>query len=90
MVGLSHKMGSAPDGGWRRPVRRVLSIGFFFVVWHYSTKWDIDLYVRFQNIPTPWEVLEEAGIAGDVVPVTYMNSSADIKAFVGRHGGCRR
>jgi NitT/TauT family transport system permease protein len=53
-------MGSAPDGDWRRPVRRVLSIGFFFVVWHYSTKWDIDLYVRFQNIPTPWEVLEEA------------------------------
>src|SRR5438094_1856594 len=53
-------MAPAPDGGWQRPVRRVLSIGFFFVVWHYSTKWDVDLYVRFQNIPTPWEVLEEA------------------------------
>src|SRR5438309_12000804 len=53
-------MAPAPDGGWPRPVRRVLSIGLFFVVWHYSTKWDVDLYVRFQNIPTPWEVLEEA------------------------------
>ena len=34
-----------------------------------------------------WDVLEEQGIAADVVPVTYMNSSADIKGFVGRHGG---
>ncbi len=31
--------------------------------------------------------LEAAGIADQVVPVTYMNSSADIKAFCGRHGG---
>jgi quinolinate synthase len=31
--------------------------------------------------------LEDAGVADDVVPITYMNSSADIKAFVGRHGG---
>ena len=53
-------MGLAPDGGWRRPIRRALSVGLFLVVWHYSTKWDIDLYVRFQNIPTPWEVLAEA------------------------------
>ena len=29
----------------------------------------------------------EAGVAQDVVPVTYMNSSADIKAFCGRNGG---
>jgi quinolinate synthase len=34
-----------------------------------------------------WDDLVEAGIADDVVPVTYMNSSADIKGFVGRHGG---
>jgi quinolinate synthase len=27
------------------------------------------------------------GVADDVVPVTYMNSSAAIKAFTGRHGG---
>src|SRR3989441_11270716 len=46
--------------GWRRPVRRVLSLGLFFAAWHVATTWDIDFYVRFQNIPTPAEVLEEA------------------------------
>jgi quinolinate synthase len=34
-----------------------------------------------------WDRLVELGIADTVVPVTYMNSSADIKGFVGRHGG---
>jgi quinolinate synthase len=41
----------------------------------------------FDQVEECWDVLEDAGIAEDVVPVTYMNSSADIKAFVGRHGG---
>src|SRR6187399_2741819 len=34
-----------------------------------------------------WDALLEAGVADGVVPVSYMNSSADIKAFTGRHGG---
>ncbi|HEU0129379.1 MAG TPA: quinolinate synthase NadA [Mycobacteriales bacterium] len=34
-----------------------------------------------------WDALTDAGVADDVVPLTYMNSSADIKAFTGRHGG---
>ena len=33
-----------------------------------------------------WRELEAMGIT-DVVPVTYINSSAAIKAFVGEHGG---
>jgi quinolinate synthase len=33
-----------------------------------------------------WEELAQMGIAG-VVPVTYINSAASIKAFVGAHGG---
>jgi quinolinate synthase len=41
----------------------------------------------FDQVEECWEVLEDAGVADDVVPVTYMNSSADIKGFVGRHGG---
>ncbi|HEY7485984.1 MAG TPA: quinolinate synthase NadA [Streptosporangiaceae bacterium] len=41
----------------------------------------------FDQVEEAWEVLEDAGVAADVIPVTYMNSSADIKAFVGRHGG---
>ncbi|GAA0809229.1 quinolinate synthase NadA [Spirilliplanes yamanashiensis] len=39
------------------------------------------------QVETAWETLTDLGLAGDVVPVTYMNSSADIKGFVGRHGG---
>jgi quinolinate synthase len=40
-----------------------------------------------EQVEECWEVLEDAGVAGSVVPVSYMNSSADIKAFTGRHGG---
>ncbi len=41
----------------------------------------------FDQVEEAWEVLEDAGVAGVTVPVSYMNSSADIKAFTGRHGG---
>jgi quinolinate synthase len=39
------------------------------------------------QVEDAWDVLVEAGIAEDTVPVTYMNSTAAIKAFTGRHGG---
>jgi quinolinate synthase len=39
------------------------------------------------QVEEAWAVLEDVGVAGDTVPVTYMNSSAAIKAFTGRHGG---
>jgi len=39
------------------------------------------------QVETAWEHFEDLDIVGDVVPVTYMNSSADIKGFVGRNGG---
>ncbi|MEV5209720.1 quinolinate synthase NadA [Micromonospora sp. NPDC053740] len=39
------------------------------------------------QVEAAWDTLTELGIAGDTVPVTYMNSSADIKGFVGRNGG---
>jgi quinolinate synthase len=42
---------------------------------------------RLRQVEDAWAALEWAGIAEDVVPVTYMNSSADIKAFCGRNGG---
>ena len=41
----------------------------------------------FAQVEECWEVLAEAGVADVTVPVTYMNSSAAIKAFTGRHGG---
>jgi quinolinate synthase len=40
-----------------------------------------------EQVEECWDVLTDAGVAGGVVPVSYMNSSADIKAFTGRHGG---
>ena len=39
------------------------------------------------QVEDAWDVFEAAGIADSVVPITYMNSSAAIKAFTGRHGG---
>jgi len=40
-----------------------------------------------EQVAECWDALTEAGIAEQVVPVSYMNSSADIKAFTGKHGG---
>ncbi|NXY93988.1 quinolinate synthase NadA [Streptomyces sp. BR123] len=40
-----------------------------------------------EQVAECWDVLAEAGIADVTVPVSYMNSSADIKAFTGKHGG---
>lgn len=34
-----------------------------------------------------WDALERAGLTGDLVPLTYMNSAAAIKAFCGERGG---
>ncbi len=34
-----------------------------------------------------WKDLEAVGVASQTVPVTYMNSSAAIKSFTGKHGG---
>jgi quinolinate synthase len=42
---------------------------------------------RLAQVEDCWDALTEAGIAERVVPITYMNSSADIKAFCGRNGG---
>ncbi|MCW2499018.1 MAG: quinolinate synthetase, partial [Frankiales bacterium] len=41
----------------------------------------------FDQVEDCWEQLTEAGIADVTVPVSYMNSSAAIKGFTGRHGG---
>jgi quinolinate synthase len=42
---------------------------------------------RLSQVEDCWDALADAGVAESVVPVTYMNSSADIKAFCGRNGG---
>ncbi len=42
---------------------------------------------RLAQVEDAWDALTDAGVADLVVPITYMNSSADIKAFCGRHDG---
>jgi quinolinate synthase len=39
------------------------------------------------QVEDAWDVLTDAGVADVTIPVTYMNSTAAIKAFTGRHGG---
>jgi quinolinate synthase len=41
----------------------------------------------FDQVEECWAVLADAGVADVTVPVSYMNSSAAIKGFTGRHGG---
>jgi quinolinate synthase len=42
---------------------------------------------RLSQVEDAWDAMTDAGIADSIVPITYMNSSADIKAFCGKHGG---
>jgi quinolinate synthase len=42
---------------------------------------------RLGQVEDAWDALTDAGLADVVVPITYMNSSADIKAFCGKHDG---
>src|SRR6187200_2025597 len=42
---------------------------------------------RLAQVEDTWDALTDAGVVESVVPVTYMNSSADIKAFCGKHDG---
>ena len=42
---------------------------------------------EISQVEACWEMLERAGAAEGTIPVTYINSTAAIKAFVGEHGG---
>ncbi len=42
---------------------------------------------NIDQVEEAWEVLSETVDINKVIPITYMNSSAAIKSFVGRHGG---
>jgi quinolinate synthase len=39
------------------------------------------------EVEEAWDALAQVTDIERIVPITYMNSSADLKAFVGRHGG---
>ncbi len=42
---------------------------------------------EIRQVEDCWTALEDAGVAEHTIPITYMNSSAAIKGFTGRHGG---
>jgi NitT/TauT family transport system permease protein len=37
-----------------------VSIGALFLFWYLGTKYRIEFYIRFKNVPTPYEVLQQA------------------------------
>ena len=39
------------------------------------------------QVDAAWQVLTKLGVAGKTIPITYMNSSAAIKAFTGKNNG---
>ena len=47
----------------------------------------MDDMAEISQVEACWAALERAGVADVTVPITYMNSTAAIKAFTGRHGG---
>jgi quinolinate synthase len=42
---------------------------------------------EISQVEACWEALEGLGLAGEIIPLTYMNSTAAIKAFCGEKGG---
>jgi quinolinate synthase len=42
---------------------------------------------EISQVEACWQALERAGVAADMIPLTYMNSTAAIKAFCGERGG---
>src|SRR5438128_3674942 len=43
-----------------RPLLRGVSLVLFLIGWHLATTYELDLYVRFANVPTPARVVNDA------------------------------
>ncbi len=41
-----------------------VSLGSLFLVWYLGTKYRIEFYIRFKNVPTPYEVAQQLGQVG--------------------------
>ncbi len=39
------------------------------------------------QVEQAWQALQEVGVAQNIIPITYMNSSSQLKAFCGKNGG---
>jgi quinolinate synthase len=42
---------------------------------------------EISQVEACWEVLSRLGLSDQIIPITYVNSTAAIKAFCGEHGG---
>lgn len=62
------------QGQWAAWVLGVVSIGGVLLAWHLATLYKLDLYVRFNNIPTPAQVFEK---------VIEVNQSAKFLTSIG-------
>lgn len=38
----------------------MLSVGTMFAIWYLGTKYRVEFYIRFKNVPTPFEVMQQA------------------------------
>jgi NitT/TauT family transport system permease protein len=41
-----------------------ISLGGLFLFWYLGTKYRLDFYIRFKNVPTPYEVFQQAAAVG--------------------------
>jgi NitT/TauT family transport system permease protein len=41
-----------------------MSLGILFLVWYLGTKYRVQFYIRFKNVPTPYEVAQQLGQVG--------------------------
>jgi NitT/TauT family transport system permease protein len=42
------------------PLLACVSIGMLFLFWYLGTKYKLEFYIRFKNVPTPYEVFQQA------------------------------
>ena len=54
-----------------------ISIAALFLLWYFGTKYRLEFYIRFKNVPTPYEVYQQLTQVGAVeqVPVQYRQSA---------------
>jgi len=44
-------------------------------------------FASIEQVEDAWKAMTDLGVAGDFIPVTYMNSTAALKAFCGKNDG---
>ena len=49
-------------GALPKVLTTILSLGLFLAFWYFATKYKLDFYIRFTNIPSPGEVMDNASV----------------------------